>query len=148
MRGVLLAGLSAAALMGTSDAFSVGAQPAIGLRAAQKANVCKVDMRGSDGASQQPRPAALAKAASSVLGGVVAASLLFSPAIDVFSGPGQLSDGGVANAQGATSRKSTRGSPSKDANKDPESILRLTLPINEKNPIREAQVSRIPLGPS
>ena len=41
--------------------------------------------------------------------------------------------------QGFVSSKKTSAAPTTDANKDPESILRLSLPINEKNPIREVQ---------
>jgi hypothetical protein len=127
--------------VGACDAFHAGPSLPLGLRAARGGHLCNAEMKASNkmGTPFQP-PAAVAKAASSVLSGIVAASLILSPSIDVLSGPGQLSDGGVAHAQGATSRKSTRASPSTDANKDPESILRLSLPINEKNPIREAQV--------
>jgi hypothetical protein len=42
--------------------------------------------------------------------------------------------------QGFVSSKKTSAAPTTDANKDPESILRLSLPINEKNPIRTVQV--------
>jgi len=126
--------------VGACDAFHAGPSLPLGLRAARGGHLCNAEMKASNkmGTPFQP-PAAVAKAASSVLSGIVAASLILSPSIDVLSGPGQLSDGGVAHAQGATSKKSTRASPSTDANKDPESILRLSLPINEKNPIREAQ---------
>ncbi len=65
--------------------------------------------------------------------------LLTSPALDLIT----HTDSSVAFAQGATSSKSTRAAPSVDANKDPESILRLSLPIvNSKNVIREAQALR------
>ena len=68
---------------------------------------------------------------------VLSCFLLFSPSLDLFSG----NDGSLAFAQGATSSKSTRAAPSVDANKDPESILRLSLPLsNNKNVIRDAQV--------
>jgi hypothetical protein len=80
---------------------------------------------------------------NSVMGGVVAGSLILTPALDVFHGHIGVDKDSTAFAQGATSRKSTRAAPSTDANKDPESILRLTLPINEKNPIREAQVATV-----
>lgn len=69
--------------------------------------------------------------------GIFSGLLLLSPALDLVTN----NDGNVAFAQGATSSKSTRASPSVDANKDPESILRLSLPIsNSKNVIRDAQV--------
>jgi len=136
--------LAATALMAAScdaflnaGAFAPNARMPTSLKgstqaSARRSAVCPVRMAANEGRS----PAA--KALSGILGGFVASSLLLSPALDVLHGPG-VSDGGVASAQGATSRKSTRGAPSKDANKDPESILRLTLPINDKNPIREVQ---------
>jgi hypothetical protein len=71
--------------------------------------------------------------------GLLAASLFFTPALDVLHAK-SFSAGGAANAQGFVSSKKTSASPSTDANKDPESILRLSLPINDKNPIREVQV--------
>ena len=80
--------------------------------------------------------------AAAVAKGLLAASLLLTPALDAgHTHTDALSVGGAANAQGFVSTKSTRGAPSVDANKDPESILRLSLPINEKNPIRAVQVA-------
>lgn len=70
--------------------------------------------------------------------GLLAASIVMTPALTAFNGP-SVSLGGAAHAQGATSSKKTKGAPSNDANKDPESILRLSLPINNKSPIRDAQ---------
>jgi len=80
------------------------------------------------------------KPASALVNGFLAASLILTPGLQVLNNP-FLSSGGDAYAQGATSRKSTRGAPSTDANKDPESVLRLALPIPDGNPIREAQAS-------
>eukprot|EP00961_Rhodomonas_salina_P090767 1221340-Rhodomonas_salina.3 len=79
------------------------------------------------------------KPVSALVNGFLAASLILGPGLQVFNSP-FISAGGDAYAQGATSRKSTRGAPSTDANKDPESVLRLALPIPNGNPIREAQV--------
>eukprot|EP00960_Hanusia_phi_P031257 749183-Hanusia_phi.AAC.6 len=80
----------------------------------------------------------ISKLTNTVFSGILGASLILSPAMVPTDSP--VSYGGTAYAQGATSSKVTRGAPSVDANKDPESILRLSLPINPKNPIREAQV--------
>ena len=80
--------------------------------------------------------------AAAVAKGLLAASLLLTPALDAgHTHTDALSVGGAANAQGFVSTKSTRGAPSVDANKDPESILRLSMPINEKTPIRAVQVT-------
>uniref|UniRef100_A0A7S0HUJ1 peptidylprolyl isomerase n=1 Tax=Hanusia phi TaxID=3032 RepID=A0A7S0HUJ1_9CRYP len=79
----------------------------------------------------------ISKLTNTVFSGILGASLILSPAMVPTDSP--VSYGGTAYAQGATSSKVTRGAPSVDANKDPESILRLSLPINPKNPIREAQ---------
>jgi hypothetical protein len=77
---------------------------------------------------------------SALAQGIFAGLLLASPGLDLIH-DSTFSDGGLAYAQGATSSKSTRAAPSVDANKDPESILRFSLPIvNNKNVIREAQV--------
>jgi len=82
--------------------------------------------------------AGLLNPAAAVANGLLAASLFFTPALDVVHGNG-FSAGGEANAQGFVSSKKTSAAPTTDANKDPESILRLSLPINPKNPIRDVQ---------
>ena len=81
----------------------------------------------------------------SLVQGFFAGLLLATPGLDLIH-HNTFSDGGSAFAQGATSSKSTRAAPSVDANKDPESILRFSLPIvNDKNIIREAQVRTLRL---
>jgi len=130
MRTAVLALAAAAAC----DAFAPAPMPALRSRAAPSA--CRLEMQA--GAPKNGGPAA--RLATGFLGVLATASLLLSPALDVLQHPSSTAPG-AAHAQGATSKKSTRGAPSKDANKDPESILRLSLPINEKNPIREAQAA-------
>ena len=87
---------------------------------------------------QDTLEAKLSSISNMIFSGILGASLILSPGMVTPDSP--VSYGGTAYAQGATSSKVTRGAPSVDANKDPESILRLSLPINPKNPIREAQV--------
>ncbi|EKX41688.1 hypothetical protein GUITHDRAFT_74596 [Guillardia theta CCMP2712] len=86
---------------------------------------------------QDTLEAKLSSISNMIFSGILGASLILSPGMVTPDSP--VSYGGTAYAQGATSSKVTRGAPSVDANKDPESILRLSLPINPKNPIREAQ---------
>jgi len=123
---VLLAACVAVVCAGRAAAFAPQLSAAPRLRGAAPA-VCAAKATAADGW----KPAAV------LANSLLAASLILSPAPTVFNGP-DASFGGAAHAQGATSSKLTKGAPSADANKDPESILRLSLPINEKSPIREA----------
>jgi len=88
--------------------------------------------------SDNNKKAGIINPGAAVANGLLAASLFFTPALDVLHS-NSISAGGVANAQGFVSSKKTSAAPTTDANKDPESILRLSLPINEKNPIRTVQ---------
>ena len=123
---VLLSACVAVACAGSAAAFAPLLSPAPRLLRAAPA-VCAAKATPADGW----KPAAI------LANSLLAASLILSPVLTVFNGP-DASFGGAAHAQGATSSKLTAGAPSADANKDPESILRLSLPINEKSPIREA----------
>lgn len=125
MRASAIAACLAVSASGAA-AFAPSLSAAPRLRGAAPA-VCAAQASGADG---WKAPAILANS-------LLAASLMLSPALTAFNGP-DASFGGAANAQGATSSKLTKGAPSTDANKDPESILRLSLPINERSPIREA----------
>lgn len=89
-------------------------------------------------ASQKEQKATGLNPAAAVANGLLAASLFFTPVLNVVHSD-TFSAGGDANAQGFVSSKKTSAAPTTDANKDPESILRLSLPINDKNPIREVQ---------
>jgi hypothetical protein len=129
MRTSVLAACVAVGASGAA-AFSPSLSSPPRLRASAPA-VCATKANSSDG-PKTANPAAM------LANGLLAASIVMTPALTAFNGP-IVSFGGAAHAQGATSSKKTKGAPSNDANKDPESILRLSLPINDKSPIRDAQ---------
>jgi len=133
--------LAIALLANGVHAFAPALPAPMSLRSA--ASVHGVRSRGAAAVSMAAhgkQQGGLISPAAAVAKGLLAASLLLTPALDAgHTHTDALSVGGAANAQGFVSTKSTRGAPSVDANKDPESILRLSLPINEKNPIRAVQ---------
>jgi hypothetical protein len=118
----------------TASAFVAHNMPLKTSRMLRATNLCLANLKATEGT---PGQADWKKALAQ---GFFAGLLLASPGLDLIH-HSTFSDGGLAYAQGATSSKSTRAAPSVDANKDPESILRFSLPIaNNKNIIREAQV--------
>jgi len=133
--GLAISMPGALAFSASPAATSLHSPSALNLRAsARKSSLTLVKAS----LSKDNKKAGLINPGVAVANGLLAASLLFSPALDVLHGD-TFSAGGQANAQGFVNSKSTKGTPSTDANKDPESILRLSLPIDPKNPIRLVQ---------
>jgi hypothetical protein len=125
--------VSFAAMAYTASAFVTHNLPLRTNMLPRTTNLCLTSLKAMEG----QRTADWKK---SLVQGLFAGLLLATPGLDLIH-RNTFSDGGSAFAQGATSSKSTRAAPSVDANKDPESILRFSLPIvNDKNIIREAQV--------